>query len=405
MARELETARELPVGPTRRRTWPLLPPHRPDIGWTPYLWLIYLGFFVLDPLLSHAPAWKWLLLAAVVAAFLPIYFLGYWARNGKEVLLVAAGIALLGLVYMPINLSGACLFIYAGSFVGFGFRPARALLVLAGLFGLATLEALVLGLHPWTWAPFLVIAALVSVSNIHFAEVHRKNERLKAAREEVEHLAKVAERERIARDLHDLLGHTLTVIAVKCELADKLAVRDPQRSRQEIREVHRISRLALSEVRRAVQGYRADVFPGLVTELATARRTLVSAGVEVAVEEAEEAARLAGGLGPARETALVLALREAVTNVLRHARARSCRISVDRRKGRAVLEVADDGRGGLAPEGSGLAGMRERIQSLGGRVARSGDGGHTLRVELPLEAGRDLGGPQAAALPAAEGEG
>lgn len=408
MARHDELARERAAGGgVRRRSWPLLPPDRPELGWIPYLWLGYVGFFFLGPILNGATPGEWLALVAVIAVFVPLYFLGYWARTRAQLLLVVGAITLLGLVYAPFNPSCGGLFIYAGAFVGFGFRPLRALQILAVILGLATLEAVALNPHPWTWVPLLVIAALVSAANIHFAEMHRKNQRLKAAREEVEHLAKVAERERIARDLHDLLGHTLTVIAVKSELADKLAERDPERSREEIREVHRISRQALSEVRRAVQGYRADTSPGLETELATARRTLESAGLEVEVDEGEAPGRLVGGLGFPGETALVLALREAVTNVLRHSFAARCRIALARRKGRAVLEIADDGRGGLAPEGSGLSGMRERVQALGGRVARSGDGGHTLRIELPLAAGRgsgEAGSADGTALDAAEVE-
>ncbi len=402
MARRVDDAFEYAAGPPRRR-WPLLPSYRPEIGWMPYLWLLYLGFFFVDPILGGAGLREWLTLGAVITLFVPLYFLGYWARSQKHLLLVISSIALLGMLYMPLNMSGAGLFIYAGAFVGYGFRPAQSLQILAVLLGAASLEAIALDVNPWAWVPSLVMAALISAGNVHFSEVHRKNQRLRAAREEVEHLAKVAERERIARDLHDVLGHTLTVIAVKSELADKLSDRDPARSREEIREVHRISRQALSEVRRAVQGYRADTFPGLETELATARHTLESSGIEVEIDGQEEARALGAELGPPRETALVLALREGVTNVLRHARARRCRISLARRKGRVVLEVADDGRGGLAPEGSGLTGMRERLQALGGRVARSGDGGHTLRVELP----RAVAAAPAAqvALPAAEADG
>jgi two-component system sensor histidine kinase DesK len=403
MACVLEEAPSGAAGDGRRRTWPLLPPYRPELGWIPYLWLSYIGFFFVGPVLNGATPREWLALAGVIVVFVPLYFLGYWARTQVQLLLVIGAITLLGLVYTPLNPSSGGLYIYAGAFVGFGFRPARAVQILTLIFGLATLEAVALSFSLWAWLPLLLIAALVSAGNIHFAEMHRHNERLKVAREEVEHLAKVAERERIARDLHDVLGHTLTVIAVKSELADKLSERDPARSREEIREVHEISRKALSEVRRAVQGYRSDTFPGLEIELATARHTLASSGIEVEIDEQGDARELGAELGPPRETALVLALREGVTNVLRHARARRCRVSVARRKGRVVLEVADDGRGGLAPEGSGLTGMRERIQALGGRVARSGDGGHTLRVELPPAAAARA--PEPAPLPAAEADG
>src|SRR5207253_2493665 len=114
-----------------------------------------------------------------------------------------------------------------------------------------------------------------------FAERSRANRKLRLAQEEVEHLAKVAERERIARDLHDLLGHTLSVIILKSELASKLADRDADRARAEIRDVERISRDALAQVRAAVRGYRAGSLQG---ETDAARATLATAGVVVECE-------------------------------------------------------------------------------------------------------------------------
>jgi two-component system sensor histidine kinase DesK len=382
----------------RRGRYPFLPDD-PEIGWMPYLWLVYLGFFTIDPLFSDEPLRELLVLAGVVAVFLPLYFWGYWARSGRETLLVVGAVTLIGLVYLPFNYSAWGFFIYAGCYLGYGFRPLRALQLLFGICALVILEGLVLDLPFWAWVAGASMTAIIGASNIHFAEVRRKNQHLKAAREEVERLAKTAERERIARDLHDLLGHTLTVIAVKSELAEKLADRDPERSRREIREVHAISRQALAEVRRAVQGYRAGAEAGLAHELESARRTLGSAGLEVEVTPGpHEAAALAVLAGPERQEALALALREAVTNVLRHAGASSCRIALGRVEGappRIRLEVADDGRGGEAPEGAGLAGMRERIEALGGRVVRDGAGGTTLTVELPAAPdGAEAPGPE-----------
>ena len=379
------------AGRGRRFRPPFLPDH-PDIGWVPYLWLVYLGFIAIDPLLGGASQREWLVLGMVVALFLPLYFMSYWARTGRAVLVISGLIALLAAAYVPFNLSAWGLFIYAGAPLAFGFPPRRALALLVGLLALIAGEGLLFDLPLWAWVPGVVMTGLVGSANVHFAEVRRKNEHLKAAREEVERLAKSAERERIARDLHDLLGHTLTLIAVKSELAAKLAERQPERSRAEIQEVHAISRKALAEVRRAVRGYREDPgAAGLAGEIESARRTLESVGIEVALEGAEGLQHgpgpegTASGLAPEREEALALALREAVTNVLRHSGARKCRIALDHRPGeRILLELSDDGCGSGSPEGAGLAGMRERIEALGGTLARRGDRGTTLTVDMPL---------------------
>jgi len=161
---------------------------------------------------------------------------------------------------------------------------------------------------------------------------------------------------------------------LKSELASKLAERDPARAVQEIRDVERISRDALTEVRKAVRGYRSE---GLTEAIANADRVLVAAGIQPHIEVAALA------LEPDEERALAFSLREAVTNVIRHAQAQHCWITLTSSSGRAVLEVRDDGCGGVAPEGSGLSGMRERLRQVAGTVERSGDRGTRLRITLP----------------------
>jgi two-component system sensor histidine kinase DesK len=137
-----------------------------------------------------------------------------------------------------------------------------------------------------------------------------------------------------------------------------------------------VSREALAQVRAAVRGYRTR---GLPDELARARQTLEDAGLSVDCSAGSVA------LDAAHEGVLALALREAVTNVVRHAGARSCRVRLSEDGGRALLEVHDDGRGGLDPEGFGLTGMRERIQALGGTLERDGSAGTRLVIRLPLK--------------------
>jgi len=167
------------------------------------------------------------------------------------------------------------------------------------------------------------------------------------------------------------------VIALKSELASKLMERDPQRAGNEIREVEQIARQALSEVRDTIRGYRAK---GLAAELAQAKITLETAGLTVQCDAASSVQ-----LPPMQESVLALAVREAVTNVVRHAQARTCRLRLEQENGSCRLEIQDDGRGGSSLEGNGLRGMRERVQMLGGTLERISDDGTTLTITLPVK--------------------
>jgi len=359
-----------PAGPARR--YPFLPPD-PQLGWTPYVWLVYLAFFLLGPLFAGGGVREWVASLAVVAAFLPLYFLGYW-QNGRRVVLVAAAIALLGAVSVPWNFGGSVFFIYAAAFLGYAGPPRVAVRWLLVLLAILGLESWLLSLHPTAWITGLVFSALIGGIGIHDAEVKRRNQALARSHAEIERLAQVAERERIGRDLHDLLGHTLSLVTLKAELAGRLLPRDPAAAAVEIRDVERISRQALREVREAVLGYRAE---GLAAEMERAEAALAAAGV--ACERTVEAV----DLDPDTDRALALVLREAVTNVVRHAGARHCHLTLAWEGAGLRLEVADDGRGGGGPEGSGLSGIRERVTALGGRVLRDGAGGTRLTVHLP----------------------
>lgn len=349
-------------------------PKNPEIGWTPYVWLVYLGFFLSFPFLGKTTVLEKALAIAGVLVFLVLYFWGYWLK-GKKILWAAGGILLLGAVFIPFNPGANCFFIYAAGFVGDSGKPRFAMLCLGFILGVLAIETVLFNVHPYGWAPAALFTLIIGGVNIHQAEVSRANAKLRATQQEVELLAQTAERERIARDLHDLLGHTLSVITLKAELAGKLMERDPERAGREIKEVERISREALREVRTAIAGYRSE---GLQAEMARARLALESSGVKL------EYLALPVELAPAQETVLALALKEAVTNVIRHSGARTCRISLEEANGEVRLEIHDDGRGGAAPFGVGLSAMRERVEGLGGRMERQGDGGTTLTVALPL---------------------
>jgi len=344
-----------------------------DSSWIDYVWLVYLMFFFFQPYFEKASARDWAVTIAGAAAFVGLYVAGV-KRQGRDLLPIAGAILAIGIIYLPFNCGALCFFIFAAGFAG-NLTPLRfAATLIVAFTTIAIVECWIVSLPLIATWP-VVFVVLIGGINIHYAEKHRANARLRFAHDEIEHLAKVAERERIARDLHDLLGHTLSVIILKSELASKLADRDPQRAGEEIRDVERISRDALAQVRAAVRGYRSR---GLAEEIATARDALGSAGVTTIVDVAPLP------LAPAQEAVVALAVREASTNIVRHARATACRITASAGNDACVITIHDNGHGGDAPFGSGLSGMRERIEALGGTLDRDGDGGTTLTITLPM---------------------
>jgi two-component system sensor histidine kinase DesK len=344
-------------------------------GWIMYVWLVYLVFFVAPPIFEHA-AWKTRLYTGLgVAAFLVFYFGYFYARQSWRYACVA-GIVVLGILFAPSNNGAAAFFIYSASFVPFLVEgELRAALLIGGVVAIAALESWLLHISNGFTFPAVFLSTFIGAGNIYFAQRARHAEIMRKAHEELEHMAKVAERERIARDLHDVLGHTLSLIALKSELAGKLIDRDPSQAKVEIRDVEVASRHALAEVRQAILGYRAQ---GLAYEFKQARSTLETAGVRVSAQVAEIP------LPATHDTVLSLALREAVTNIVRHARAQHCWMSLTRQNGKSYLEVRDDGRGGQQVEGNGLRGMRERVEALGGQVERDTREGTRIRIALPV---------------------
>lgn len=349
-----------------------------DHGWTPLLWVLYLGFFFIDPVMSHASLRIWLLDLAGATVFLFLYF-GLFALESPRTAIHIGGMVLLGMLFLPIN-GGACtFFIFASAMLPFSVKTqTAAFLGLAIVAIVGAIEGLLLHLNGWTLFYAAVFPMIIGAGNTVFAERNRMNRKLRKANEEIEHLAKVAERERIARDLHDVLGHTLSVITLKSELAGKLMDRDPQRAAQEIHEVEEISRQALSDVRDAIRGYRSQ---GLLAELARAKSTLETAGLTVECDAAPSV-----NIPAMQESILSLAVREAVTNIVRHAHARTCRMRLEQQNGSCRLQISDDGRGWNGNEGNGLRGMRERVEMVGGTLQRIGASGTTVTITLPLKA-------------------
>ena len=348
-----------------------------DHGWSPLLWVLYLGFFFLQPIYDHVSLKLWAINILGAVVFLVFYF-GLFMLEGTRPLLHIAGMVLLGVLFMPINVGACTFFIFACAMVPFCVETQVAAFIAIGVIAaIAGIDTLLLHVGGWTRFYSALFPIIIGVGNTFFAERTRMNRKLRKANEEIENLAKVAERERIARDLHDVLGHTLSVITLKSELAGKLIDRDPVRAGNEIRQVEQISRQALSDVRDAIRGYRSK---GLVAELAQAKATLETAGVAVQCDAATSLQ-----LPAMQESVLSLAVREGVTNVVRHANARTCRLRLEQQNGMCRLEISDDGQGFSTMEGNGLRGMRERVEMLGGTLDRRNKSGTMLTITLPLK--------------------
>jgi two-component system sensor histidine kinase DesK len=355
-----------------------------EMGKLPYLWATSLAFLLFKYFYSTASTVELGMLILSVLLFLPLYLYSFWTGGRSAVLCILAS-CVFGMLWAPHNSGAGTFFIFAAGMCG-RLAPGRsAPRMLALVLALATLTGYLLAndgpsflLAPWA------IGLSVGVASIMEGGLRASRKELLRKQEEVEHIARIAERERISRDLHDLLGHSLSLIALKAELAGKLAGRDLEACKREIADIEASARRALAEVRTAVTGYRDS---GLSGALASARASLAAAGVEL--REHVQAFALA----PACEHVLALALREAVTNVVRHAGATRCTITLALEEGSAVLRVLDDGdrlrAGDEVRVGNGLTGMRERAAGAGGSLSIRVENGMRLELRLPMMATKE----------------
>jgi two-component system, NarL family, sensor histidine kinase DesK len=346
-----------------------------------WLYLVYLAVPLCEPLFTpDPPGWMWPLAIGIAVVTAVLYAVSvFWPEHSRWRTRVP--MTVLGALATPLNPGAGILFVYAAANAGDQETRPIAVRWFGGLSLLAGVLCLVSGVpmpYPlFGLVPTLLFIWLIGIVQIENADRRRDAAELRLHNARVEHLATVAERERIARDLHDLLGHTLTAVVMRAQLTRELVERDPERAKAEAAEIERSAREALAQVRSTVTGWKQA---SLADELEAARTTLASAGVGLDVRW-EAGLALLGST----EHALALALREAVTNVVRHAGARHCQIVLGTESGEVRLVVADDGSGGSAPEGNGLTGLRERITALGGRVARAGAPGTTLTIAVPRQ--------------------
>ncbi|MFC3575802.1 sensor histidine kinase [Streptomyces yaanensis] len=357
-------------------------------------WLVFLSSPVKDLSSGHhttaATTAGWLGLAAFVGLYMTLVFRNMGKPFSEPV--VAVLVAVLGtlavVLCLTLGSSWLGLFVYVSVVCGATF-PLR---IAYWTIPLTTAVMLLVGLRAGeddAWSLILLVL-LIGYSMTGIRQLVRTTVELRQARATVAQLAANEERLRLARDLHDLLGHSLSLITLKSELAGRMLPGHPDKAAQQVADIEQVSRQALVDVREAVTGYRR---PRLAAELAGARVALTAAGVTANIPAEPDLT----GVPEESESALAWALREAITNVVRHSGAGRCTVELLRRQtlDGPVLEVAveDDGSGGSGKgPGNGLTGLTERLEKAGGtleagRVKR----GFRLVARVPVETPADIG--------------
>lgn len=340
-----------------------------------WIWLVFsLWYFFPVYYMDHSPLGR-VLLIGVYFVFVSLYL---WAitLTPKQVWKPILGIVVLALVITPYTPGSGTFFSYIGFLVGFSYRTKIWLIVTT------LLTFTIAGLHfyfqyPLPYFAFPALSGLITIGIVGYIEKLRLEARLSQfkSHQEIEQLAVIAERERIARDLHDILGHTLSSIALKAELAEKLLQQEKhEHAKQHLSELHQIARNSLSLVRQTVSGYKHRGLSGEVMELCDKLRQngfVVDLNGEIPQ------------LTPRAETAIILALTELTTNVLRHSNGNHCQIEFQQECNKILVRMRDNGEVENLTPGNGLQGIQERLHALAGELQSSIHAGCEFVISLP----------------------
>lgn len=365
-----------------------------------YFWFVCLVFPVFSLIQTPPPAFRLLITISGIVIFVCTYFWVMWphpvsdqARTRLK-LPYALGlvIGLTALVLFLSMMNGSTflwLFIGVSAVAGMtlAFRNASIAVMSLTLLTVAANVGLDKSITSANWLQIIPLALLVrglGLDMIGFVCLSDALRELQKAREDLAHQAVTEERLRMARDLHDLLGHSLSLITLKSDLAGRLLEKDPRAATQEVHEVEGLARQALREVREAVAGYRQRTLRG---ELDGARQILEAAGIECTIEYKPRS------LPPDKDMVLAWTVREAVTNVIRHSRARHCLIRILSDDAYIRAEIRNDGsprtQSSNADGGNGLSGLAERLAKVGGTIEASAlpvsdAPGFQVQVEIPV---------------------
>lgn len=340
-----------------------------------WIYLFNLGFYILPMVLFPYDVDEIVLLSLAVLVFIGLYFYCFNLPR-QRMLWPIIGMYVIACAVTPWNPGSVALFSYVGFFVGFAYRWPYALTAVLGV--ITTLAVFQWGVGT-RWDLFFHYGTVIVATVAIFGRVERLRQRHAAAEqrsaEEIERLATSVERERIARDLHDILGHTLSSIVLKSDLAKaQLGKQQYDAAARQLQELSEIARNSLSQVRQSVSGYKHS---GLALELKRLEQRLHDAGFRTDILGKPPL------LDAARETALVLAITELVTNVIRHSSGQICTIHFDESAGVYRVQITDDGSHAEVRSGNGLLGVQQRMHELGGSVEVSTARGCAVALQLP----------------------
>lgn len=353
------------------------------LGFYPYVWLIYI--FIPIIIMSQEQGMKmvygYLMIAIFVVSYRQLYFasehrsFSYWLASQMVIIFI------LSLFYNPYNLFMG---FFTANFIGY---YTNSLKFKVSLCILAIIEFLPLILYLKTIPPMqylilipFIIIMLITPFGIRSMNKHQQLEiQLDEANEHIKELVKREERMRIARDLHDTLGHTLSLITLKSQIVDRLITMDPERAQLEAKEIERTSRAALRQVRELVSDMRAVT---IAEELIDVQVILHNANV---ISSFEGDVTLVG-VPDLTQNILSLCLREAITNMVKHSQANRCMIRIEQQLSKVTLIISDDGIGLREDhqDGNGLKGMGERLSLIDGSLILSSEEGTTLTITIPI---------------------
>lgn len=345
-----------------------------EFQYGPYIWLLYLFIFFVS-LYQYHPVENSLLLASVgTILFLMVYFNGYWV-SAKTVRFNILAIVLIGTAMSYLSAGASVFFVFAGAFCCRLGGTRKAIIGIGLIVIWIGLLSWYLSYGSYFYIPAAVFTCLIGGVNIYQYDISLKRKELILTQQEVRHLARTSERERIARDLHDLIGHTFSVITLKAELANKLIDKDLDKARQEIKALENISRDALSQIREVVTGYRTS---DLSTELAHAKYVLESNDInfEYHFDEFE--------MDENTNKELAIILKELVTNILKHSKADRVDASILKNHQAICMMVKDNGIGfsDQPKSGFGLKGISERVSKLKGELSIDSSSGTVVEINL-----------------------
>lgn len=330
----------------------LLPP-REDLGLSPYINLIFLSLLFGNLYYSPVYGVEAAIMVVGLCLFFAVYFRSFWADD-KEIKFLIGAVCGISVVLSEINLGGSVVFVYAAGMCGLISNHNTAKQCFRLVIAFIVIYSLVTSKSSYFWIPALFMSISIGLLNLNQIA-------LKRSREEIAVLAKIAERERISRDLHDLLGHSLSVITIKSELASKmLEMGQPvEKVRAEVQSVEQLSRETLAQVRNAVKGYNQAT---INEELQQAKVATDAAGIRLITEIS------ALSLPTNVESELALIIREAITNVIRHANTSKAWVRIEQDDTQLILSVSDEGQMESHHNASGMSNMLTRIENLNGKM-------------------------------------